>query len=107
MEIHTDAAGVQTLQPIGPICDSCKGTGKGEPAVVRRYCPQMMGTLLKGYDKRFTDKQDVNINVGGGVLAVPMDPVSADDWHKQYDQPAIDVTEESRALTAALPEPKK
>jgi len=108
MEIHTDASGEQSLSATGPICDQCKGTGKGEPAVVRRYDPQLMGTMLKGYDSRFREKQETNVTVTGGALLVPMDPESAEAWHKQYSQqPAIDVTDESRALNPALPPVEK
>jgi hypothetical protein len=108
MEVYTDVSGEKSLRSTGPICEGCKGTGKGEPAVVRRYDSQLMSMLMKGYDHRFRERQETTVNVTGGILAVPMDPLSAADWHKQYSQQtAIDVTEESRELVPKLPEPKK
>lgn len=83
-----------------PLCLACGGTGQGKPAMVLRYSERLTERLLGVYDSRFKDKAEPSITINGGVLAVPIAPTSAEDWHRmfrrQQDDGAIDVTEESR-----------
>lgn len=105
--VHTDTDGTEQVAATGPICEDCKGTGKGKPAVITRRSDRLLEQMLKAYDPAFRDKQETNVTITGGVLAVPMTPASAEDWHKQYSQPAIDVTDESHALNDRIPPPTK
>lgn len=66
-----------------PYCKACAGTGKTDPLTIRKYDTQLLQMQLKAYDPRYQPNRQVDVNIRGGVLAVPMQ-MSAEEWADKY-----------------------
>lgn len=65
---------------------------------IRRFDNRLLELLAKRHIPEYREKQQVDVNVSGGVLVVPSAPQSVDEWKRRH------VKSESRP---ALPEPEE
>ncbi len=51
---------------------------------VKKFDNRLLELLLKRHIADFRDKQQMDVNVSGGVLVAPQTPTSVEDWQKQH-----------------------
>lgn len=54
------------------------------------YPIRLIELELKAHDERYRDKQEVDVNVSGGVLIAPAEVKSIDDWESRFSGQTIE-----------------
>lgn len=97
-----------------PMMDE-KGDPIMVPAVTRRFSDRLLEMSAKRHMPEYREKQEVDVNITGGVLAIPMvgsnedKPPTAEDWESKYGGETVEadferVAPEPDAPLAELPE---
>ena len=74
------------------------------PAVVRRFSDKMLEMLAKKNMREYRDNRQVDVNVTGGVLAIPtLAAQTVEDWEDKYSGATVDAQFE-RVKPEAPPE---
>lgn len=83
MDIVTDAEGNVVYEDDGT-------TPKTKPAVVQEYSDRLMELVLKRHIPEYREKQQMDVNVSGGVLVLAAQaPASAEAWVKEHGDQTI------------------
>ena len=74
-----------------PVFSQKLGTQIG---VIKKFDNRLLELLVKRHIPAFREKQQVDINITGGVLVAPSGPQKAEDWEKKHRGDIIDVEPE-------------
>lgn len=64
-------------------------------AHVKRYSDGLASQLLRAKRPEYREKQQIDMNVKGGVLVVPQKPATAEEWEAQHGEAAAGKTPSS------------
>jgi len=82
----------ETFDPeTGKILKDKDGKSVMHPAVVKRFSDRLLEMMAKKNNPAYRDKQQIDVNISGGVLAIPSNgPQTTADWEKQYGEQTLE-----------------